>query len=282
MLAYSSFVKKIFLCSLVMSYTLHCSSLWQQFTLRPQSEVCKKNRLFHKGARWLGEIGIDALRLHRYLFTTTSVKILTGMAPFYLTARMFDEDFQCRFYDNQQHKNVNQLPKACHEIAKNGVAVPMVFLSGLALYGWNEDLRMTGRIFAIGLPFVHSGKDIIKNLRTKSCLRPWHEEFCNKQRSSGGFPSGHMANVVYMASLFGMRHGLKWGVPLGLFAGFVFADFVNCNRHYLSQLIAGAGLGLLYGFAANTLIDKKLSERWSVQLCNNHLGGPSVKLGYRF
>jgi hypothetical protein len=256
---------------------------WQQrFSLRPSSEVTVKNRWFHKGARWLGEIAVDALRLHRYLFTIDSVKILTGLTPFYLTARRFDEDFQCRFHDKTTHININQLPKQCHQVAQKGVGIPMVFLSGLSLYGWTEDLRMTGRIFAIGLPFVHSGKDIIKNLRTKSCLRPWHENFGKDKRSSGGFPSGHMANVVYMASLFGMRHGLKWAVPLGLFATFVFADFVNCNRHYLSQLIAGSGLGLLYGFAANTLIDKKLSERWSLNLCNNASGGPSVQLSYRF
>lgn len=236
----------------------------------------------YDGAYFLGEIIVDALRLQRNLFTLDSAKILTAITPFYLTTRMMDEDIQSNFYDCAAHKNIHQFPKACHHIAQKGIGVPMVALSSLALFAKDEDLRLTARIFAIGLPFVQSGKDLIKKIDTKACLRPWHEEFNHKHRSLGGFPSGHMANVTYMTALFGMRHGWKFGVPLGCFAAFVFADFLNCNRHYFSQLVAGAGLGLLYAFAANKVVEKKLSERLEIAMVSTERGDPGIKMVYHF
>lgn len=216
------------------------------------------------------------------LFSMETVKVITAFTPVYLASRMFDERIQVKFHDRQYHKNINQLPKTCHTLAQCGIGIPMVLLSSLALWGWNEDLRMTARLFAIGLPFVQSGKDIIKSLQFKSCLRPWHEDFGKEQRSSGGFPSGHMANVVYMTSLFGMRHGPAWAIPLGLFSTFVFVDFLNCNRHYLSQLFAGAGLGLIFAFAANKVIEQKLEARLFFDCVPDSRGGSSFKVSYCF
>lgn len=242
----------------------------------------KKKRFAHRAARFMGEIIVDAVMLNVSLLSMQTVKVITGFAPVYLASRMVDENVQSHFYDPQRHKNINQFPQGCHNIAKYGVGVPMVALSSLAFFGWNEDLRMTARLFAIGLPFVQSGKDIIKSLRFKSCLRPWHEDFGRKKRSSGGFPSGHMANVVYMTSLFGMRHGPAWAIPLGLFSTFVFVDFLNCNRHYLSQLFAGAGLGLIFALAANKVIEQKLEARLFLDCVPNDAGGTSFKMSYCF
>lgn len=228
-----------------------------------QTKGIKKKLLMHRAARFFGEIIVDAVMLNKSIFSMNSVKIATAFTSPYLAARMVDERLQQNFYDCDNHKNVKQLPKCCYDIARVGIGIPMVALSSLALFGWNEDLRMTGRIFAIGIPFVQSGKDLIKKLRFKACLRPLHESFSKEKRVSGGFPSGHMANVAYMTTLFGMRHGLAWGIPLGLFSTFVLVDFLNCNRHYLSQLIAGVGLGVIFGFAASKVIDQKLEARLS-------------------
>lgn len=257
----------------------------QTFKKNYKVQFCRKSIKMQPAPRileGLGEIFCDAGSLLKNLFSVSSAKVLTGFTPLYILSRMHDEKIQANFYDPASHKNINQLSKHCHSIAHYGIGVPMVALSSLALFANDEDLRLTGRMFAIGLPFVQSGKDIIKKLRFKSCLRPWHENFDRTYRSSGGFPSGHMANVMFMASLFGTRHGPVWGVPLGLFAGFVFADFVNCNRHYLSQLVAGAGLGLIFAFAASKVVDKKLSERCSFSCNIDSYGIPSAQLCYRF
>lgn len=236
----------------------------------------------YKVNRFFGEVVIDALDLQVNLFSLTSAKILTAITPFYLGSRFIDETVQCHFYDPAHHKNINQLPKACHSLAKGLIGIPMVALSSLAVLAPTEDLRMTARMFIIGLPFVHWGKNLLKTFDAKICLRPWHEDFSCKKRSRGGFPSGHMANVTYMTALFGMRHGAKFAVPLGLLATFVCVDFCNCNRHYLSQLVAGTGLGLLYAFAANAVVEKRLSCCFAVNMDLDEKGRANLGISYQF
>ena len=243
----------------------------------------RKGDLLHKGARFMGEIVIDALDINYNLLSVNSAKIITAFIPLYLMTRYFDETIQHNFYDKHLHKNINQFPRAAHQAAKYGVGIPMVTLSSLAILGPTPDLRMTGRIFAIALPFVHSGKDIIKKMNFHACLRPWHEDFDQHHRSTGGFPSGHMANVTFMATLFGMRYGPRWAIPLSLLASFVGADFINCNRHYASQLIAGAGLGVMFAYAVNNVITKKLSYTKDLMVTYHmHQGLPEVAMSYRF
>ncbi len=236
----------------------------------------------NRAGNFLRDAVKDAIRLHINLFSVDSAKVVTAVTPFYIGTRFLDEKIQCNFYDPCCHKNIRQFPNAAHTLAKCSVAVPMVLLSTAYLWGWNEDIRYTGWMTAVALPFVQSGKDIIKKARTKACLRPWNEHFSRHERSSGGFPSGHMANVAFLSTLWGMRHGPKWAIPIALVGVFVAADFVNCNRHYVSQLIAGAGLGVIYGFAASKVVDCKLEEHWSVNICANKQGTPCLQVAYRF
>lgn len=236
----------------------------------------------YRVGHFLGQVVIDAIDLHYNIFSTDSAKIITGFMPFYLLTRLLDKDIQCHFYDPKYHKNINQFPNKCHRVAKFGVSIPIVFLSSLAIWGWTEDIRYTGRMTGIGLPFVHSGKNIIKKARARICLRPWHEDFSPKKRSSGGFPSGHMANVTYMVTLWGLRNGPRWAIPLSLAAGFVFADFINQNRHYVSQMIAGAALGVLYGVAASKIVDNRLAGNFSFSVTLNNSNQPCCEIGYSF
>lgn len=260
-----------------------CASIKSHKFHRRHLSCDRTNRsIMNKAGTWLGNIVADALLMQRYLFTVESAKIVTGFVPFFLIARQIDENVQCRFYDASCHKNINQFPKSCYTIAKDGVGVPMLLLSSLMIWAPWEDVRQTARIYAIGLPFVHSGKDVIKKIRSKCCLRPWNEEFSCTKRSSGGFPSGHMAGIAYAATLFGIRHGIKWALPLSLFAGFVFADFVNCNRHYVSQLLAGAGLGVVYAFAANAVLDYHAFKNISCSSTSKVDGSSAFKVGYSF
>jgi len=85
-----------------------------------------------------------------------------------------------------------------------------------------------------------------------------------------------------MATLWGLRHGPRWAFPIGAFGVFVLVDFINCNRHYLSQMIAGAGLGMIYGFAASKVVDKKLSENWCFDVSTNLQGDTCLQIGYKF
>ena len=212
----------------------------------------------------LGDIVIDGLHLCQNLFSVQSAELLAWTMPFYLATRIIDERIQHPFYNPYKHKNIHQLPRWCHSFAKHSIGIPMVGLSSLALFAQDKDLALTGRMTAIGLPLVQSGKDIIKNLECDSCLRPWHEDFEAHKRSYGGFPSGHTASISYMATLFGLRHGPAWAVPLTALGLFIATDFLTSNRHYLSQIVAGAGLGIIFAYAASAVIDVKLGS--SIQI----------------
>lgn len=235
-----------------------------------------------KAGRFLSGIVVDVIDLHVRLFSVESAKIMTAFTPFFVGARFIDEDFQSCFYVPETHKNKCQLPNGCHEVAKSGVSVPMIGLSSLWFFGWNEDIRYTGRMTALGLPFVHSGKDIIKNIESECCLRPWNEHFSCEKRSSGGFPSGHMANLAFLTTLWGLRHGPRWAIPLSLFSVFLAADFISCNRHYVSQIIAGAGLGVMYGVAASKVVDARLSDRITLSIGTTPRGGANLQVSCSF
>lgn len=209
---------------------------------------------------FLRDIVQDVIQLNNNLLTWDSFKIISSIFPVYIATRMADEKLQNCFYDELCHKNKMQLPYWCHDIAQFSIAIPIIYFGSLPLWATNREFQEAGRIFLLGFPFVIFSKDIIKKFDFDACLRPWNEHFSKQRRSSGGFPSGHMAEAAYMAVLFGMRFGPRYAIPLGVLAAFIGATFLNCNRHYASQLVAGVCFGSLYGIAANKLIDKKLSE----------------------
>lgn len=259
----------LYCCSFLMSSSLLA-------VIRPDATIPNKVGNFCR------DVVVDAIRLHVNLFSIDSAKVITGITPFYIGTRFIDEKIQCNFYDPVNHKNICQFPNSAHTAAKCSVAIPMVILSTAYLWGPTEDIRYTGWMTAVALPFVQSGKDIIKKMRTKACLRPWNEHFSKDERSSGGFPSGHMANVAFLSTLWGVRHGPKWAIPIALVGVVVGADFVNCNRHYVSQLVAGIGFGMIYGFAASKVVDVKLQERWSLNIASTVQGDPCLQVAYMF
>ena len=239
--------------------------------------------IVRKAGRFCGGLVADALRINWNIFTVTTANIMTAFTPLYIASRAIDEDVQSRFYDGTCHKNVNQFSKVSHQVARFGVGIPMAVLSSLMFFAPDQDMRLTARLFAIGWPLVHFTKDLIKKIDSKACLRPWNEQYSCHKRSTGGFPSGHMANITYTATLWWLRYGPKLGVPLSLGAVFVFVNFVNCNRHYMSQLVAGAGFGMIYAFAVNRLVEQRISERLS--LCasiNKSSGSPCFGITYAF
>ncbi len=224
----------------------------------------------------------DAIDLNLNIISKdTFIVIAATMCP-YLIARQFDDGIQCHFFSHTSHKNINQCPKWCQELVRFSLAVPIVIFGSQLFLSSDPVWKESAWMLLLGIPFVIFGKDLIKTFDTDFCLRPWHEDFmAEHKRSSGGFPSGHMAQAAYIATLYGTRFGHKMAVPLTFFAAGLGIVFLNCNRHYLSQLIAGAGLGAIYGLAANKVIDRKLSENWKMGLTINR-DGPAIKARYRF
>ncbi|HLJ31991.1 MAG TPA: phosphatase PAP2 family protein, partial [Candidatus Babeliales bacterium] len=181
-------------------------------------------------------------------------------------------------------RNRNEPAQWSKEIARLSIGVPIALLGTQAFFSRNANMQMTSRIFLTGMPFVLLAKDLIKKLDFDVCKRPFHEKFAKHQRSFGGFPSGHLAEATYMAVLYGVRFGPNFAIPLGAVAAFVTIIFLSSNRHYLSQMIAGAGFGAMYAMSANHLIDSKLAKKRNLRLglTKDDNGNPAMKLSLDF
>lgn len=222
-------------------------------------------------------ITCDMLDFHSNLLSRDSVYILGACMPVYLLARQSDHALHSCFYNFKKHKNNYKLPTWCTACADVGaLAVPMLLIGVRALCASSTHIRVPAQVFLMSLPFTWVTKRVLKLFTWDCCLRPPRQEFSCCKSVYGGFPSGHMFEAVYMTALFGSVYGCRWGAALTCGAFFLGASFVACNRHYLSQLVAGATLGFIYAHAARKLIDKKLSY---VQISNS---GTLCKIAYIF
>ena len=61
------------------------------------------------------------------------------------------------------------------------------------------------------------------------------------------FPSGHSASAFATATVLQKEFGWKAGIPAYAVAGWVAASRVQMQRHYISDVLAGATLGILAG-----------------------------------
>lgn len=246
--------------------------------------LLRKPPLSSRVTRVLGCTAKDVVNVNLGLFSWDSFKIFIITAPFFVGARMIDDKLHNCFFDHHSKKNRNEPAQWVKEIARLSIGVPIALLSVQAFFSRNRDLQVTGQVFLTGMPFVLLAKDLIKKLDFDLCKRPFHEKFAKEQRKFGGFPSGHLAEATYTAVLYGMRYGPNAAVPLGAVAAFVTVIFLSSNRHYLSQMIAGAGFGAMYALSANKIINSKLAQEkeFNLGFTRNDNGDPAITLSMRF
>lgn len=224
----------------------------------------------------------EAIRLNLNLLSLDTIKVITAFTPFYLATRMADSSIQNNFYDAKHHRNINQMPNSFINAINKGCDLGILSLSSLAFLAFDEKLRITARIFAIGALSALYAKDFVKKMQVNACLRPWNEKFSSKKQSYGGFPSGHMIEATYMLTVWGLQYGPKAAIPLSLFTALSFGVLVGSNRHYASQAIAGVGFGVAFGLAAHRLINTKISETVQCNFSLNTNKEPTIRLAYAF
>jgi len=61
------------------------------------------------------------------------------------------------------------------------------------------------------------------------------------------FPSGHTSNAFAMASVAQLHYGWKIGVPAYALAGLMGVSRIHQDKHWLSDVVAGATLGYIAG-----------------------------------
>lgn len=227
----------------------------------------------------------DFIDVNRTVFTSVdTLKIFTGVLPVFLVARYADDDLHSAFYNMGTHKNKAQLPNWVHTFASKSVTAITATFAFLPFFnGVSEDVRHTCSVMTMGAISLSALRNFIKySFKSRTAFRPWHESYSSTCRTLGGFPSGHMAMATYLASLYGLRHGAKWGVPLSAFAIFIGATSLNGNRHYASQLVGGFGLGFIYGFASYKLLNSRFGENLTMSLDFDAKNQANFKISYEF
>jgi len=73
----------------------------------------------------------------------------------------------------------------------------------------------------------------------------------NRKRPNGGdhsFPSGHTSAAFQGAAFIHARYGLKYAIPAYIGASFVGYSRVYANKHFTSDVWAGAAIGTISSF----------------------------------
>lgn len=75
------------------------------------------------------------------------------------------------------------------------------------------------------------------------------------------FPSGHASGVFTLASVLDKRHGYKIGIPGYLLASFVGFSRIREQKHFPTDVIAGAALGIIVGrsFVSSAMNEKPIT-----------------------
>ncbi len=82
------------------------------------------------------------------------------------------------------------------------------------------------------------------------------------------FPSGHSSNAFALASVAQQHYGWKVGIPAYLLAGMMGVSRIHEDKHWLSDVVAGAGLGYIVGRTVVRVnsrpLERAAGATWSV------------------
>jgi hypothetical protein len=109
--------------------------------------------------------------------------------------------------------------------------------------------------FALGRAFdkpamTHLGADLFRAQVLAQGVTQGIKYAANRTRPDGtslSFPSGHAASSFATATVLQRHFGWKVGIPAYGLASYVAASRISENRHYLSDVIFGATIGLVAG-----------------------------------
>jgi hypothetical protein len=227
---------------------------------------------------------VDSYCLGDKFFRLKSMKILAGVLPFYLIGRKVDPTVHRQFYDADNHRNIHQPPKWLRDIlADEAMAIPFGIYGAVGWFNKDKNKRREAQIFTVGLFWTWSSKVLLKQIKADAGLRPWHEEHDRHKRSHGGSPSGHTSMASFMATYLWLAKGPKYGVPLSIYAGMIGGISIAANHHYVSQVVAGAGLGVMVGVAGYAVLqDLQVPENLEIGLATDRRGGLGVRVAYSF
>jgi membrane-associated phospholipid phosphatase len=130
---------------------------------------------------------------------------------------------------------------------------------GVVQIGGAATLLLAGRL--AGRPSVADlGGELLRAQAINGAITQAVKFTVRRSRPDGGprsLPSGHTSAAFATATVLGRRFGWKVGGPASLVAGVIATTRVAANEHYVSDLIVGAGIGVVAGRAIRFGSDRR-------------------------
>lgn len=137
-----------------------------------------------------------------------------------------------------------------------GPGLDQVFEPGEIL--GNAIVQMGGAFATYGLGklwtkpgILDLGRDLLRAQIVTQSLTIGIKAAVRRERPDGtnnwSFPSGHTSTSFATATVLQRHYGWPAGIPAYAVAGFVAASRLNEDRHYLSDVVFGAALGIMAG-----------------------------------
>lgn len=193
-----------------------------------------------------------ATGLRQIFADRTNRIILAGAGMSVLLAHRYDE--RVRDYSQENGLMPDNLSRFLDEYG-GGFAYPMTLVGvGTASFlqgnTWQEGLRRT--------------KYVVTAFGWTAFLTEVMKKGTSRERPDGSsrksFPSGHTSGSFVVAATLHELYGWRIGVPFYLVAGLVGAQRIHDNKHWLTDVIAGAALGTVIGRGFGVVYSKEMKE----------------------
>jgi membrane-associated phospholipid phosphatase len=138
----------------------------------------------------------------------------------------------------------------------SGNTLNKVFAPGAILGQSYTLLGVAGTIYTVGRvkgePKVsHMGMDLIRSLVIAEFITESLKYTVRRERPDGSgansFPSGHAADTMAFATALERHLGWRYAVPAYMVASYVAMSRLHDNVHFLSDVTAGAAVGIIAG-----------------------------------
>jgi membrane-associated phospholipid phosphatase len=141
--------------------------------------------------------------------------------------------------------------------ASQSLTVDTIFDQGAGIGNGATQIGAALAVYGIGRAFhdattASTGADLIEAQIVNAALTASIKVAVNRERPDGGsysFPSGHSSASFATAAVLARHLGWRAGVPAYAVASYVAASRLPENKHYTSDVIFGAAVGIVAGRA---------------------------------
>ena len=186
----------------------------------------------------VGQIGID---FKNVFSTQENLWIITAGLGAAWGASYFDEQIASSNFNSEKHEG-NSFDPYFEGGEKLGGGLVQVG-GAFATYGLGKILSK---------PAIQDlGRDLVRAQVVNVTLTFGLKLAVGRERpdssDSRSFPSGHASCSFATATVLQRHYGWRAGVPAYLVASYIAASRMNENKHYLSDIVFGAALGIVAG-----------------------------------